>query len=213
MGSHAARERSLPYLFPSEATGAMQTSQELLSKQSLCGIIQSTLYSGSSLVMVLTRRHTGGEGEQDSDRSDRSYTSYRSGTIALGTKVLRGVSNHRKENKVNDDAQETTTEGANRTLSGPEVNTAPQLQNKMYIKKQRNTQCPQRDRAGGPNDVTITHLDPSDAHKGLQKDDRRDANSPSIGCHEFKQHRGDCRPRYHCHIRAYNGPHRSAQHS
>ena len=57
---------------------------------------------------------------KDSDQSDRSYTSYRSGTIALGTKVLRGVSNHRKENKANDDAQETTTEGANRTLSGPE---------------------------------------------------------------------------------------------
>ena len=28
-------------------------------------------------------------------------------------------------------------------------------------------------RAGGPGDVT-THLDPSDAHKGLQKDDRRE---------------------------------------
>ena len=52
MGSHAARERSLSH-FPLSNSRVMQTSQELPSKQSLCATTQSTLYSGSSLVMAL----------------------------------------------------------------------------------------------------------------------------------------------------------------
>ena len=142
-------------------------SQELLRKQSPCATIQSTLYLGSSLVMVLTRRHTGGEGEQGNDQSDRNYTSGRSGTIALETKVLRGVSNYRKENKANDDAQETTTEGVKMTLSGPEMDTTSQLATELY-KKTTKYAMPTARRAGGPGDVT-THLDPSDAHKGFKK--------------------------------------------
>ena len=117
MGSHAVRERSLTH-FP---LSNMQTSQELLSKQSLCVTTQSTLYSGSSLVMALTRRHTGGQEGKSSDRHDRSKVSDRLGAITLGTQALRVVAlaHHRKENKANDVAQEATKEGANRTLSDP----------------------------------------------------------------------------------------------
>ena len=180
MGRNAARERSLSILFPlTRNRGDTQTSQELLSKQSLCVTTQSTLYSGSSLAMTLTRRHTGGEEGKDGDLHDRSLTSNRFGTITLGTKVLRSVSNHRKENKANDVAQEATNEGASRTLSDPGVDITLQSPNKLYSNKQSNMQRPQRSRAGGPGDI-MTHPDPSDAHRGLQQDDRREISTQLV---------------------------------
>ena len=166
MGSHAVRERSLSH-FP---LSNMQTSQELPSKQSLCVTTQSTLYSGSSLVIALTGRHTGGEEGKDSDRRGRGKNSYRLDAIKLGTQALRTVTHHRKENKANYVAQEVTKEGGTRTLSDPGLNVAIQLSKKLQSNKKSNLQHPQRDRVGGPGDVK-THLDSSDAHKGFQRDD------------------------------------------
>ena len=137
MGSHAARERSLSH-FPLSNSRVMQTSQELPSKQSLCSTTQSTLYSGSSLVMAMTRRHTSGEGGKDSDRRGRSRISDRLDAITLGTQALRTVAHHRKENKANDVAQEATKEGANRTLSDPGMNVASQSTNTFNSQKQSN---------------------------------------------------------------------------
>ena len=103
-------------------------SQELPSKQSLCVTTQSTLYSGSSLVMALTRRHTGGQEGKSSDRHDRSKVSDRLGAITLGTQALRVVAlaHHRKENKATYVAQEATKEGDSRTPRDPGMNAAPQ---------------------------------------------------------------------------------------
>ena len=151
MGRSAVRERSPALLFPLRSNSRdMQTSQELLSKQSLCVISQSTLYSGSSLAMTLTRRHTGeGKEEDNNDRRDRSYSPSRFGTITLGTKVLRSVSQHRKENKANDVAQEATNEEGSRILSDPGVDTPLRSTNKLYSNKQPNMQRPPRSRVGG----------------------------------------------------------------
>ena len=95
MGSCVERKGLLSHYFPPKQ-GAMRTSQELLSEQSLCAIPHSTLYSGSSLAIVQTRGHTGGEGEQGSDQSNFSYTSHRSDSTILGTRVLTDVHRHRE---------------------------------------------------------------------------------------------------------------------
>ena len=176
MGSHAARERSLSH-FP---LSNMQTSQELPSKQSLCVITQSTLYSGSSLVMALTRRHTGGQDGESSDRRDRSKISDRLGAITLGTQALRVVAlaHHRKENKATYVAQEATKEGDSRTPRDPGMNAAPQS-TKTLQSKQPNMQRSQRSRVGGPGDAK-THFDSSDAHKELQKDDICDTSTQRV---------------------------------
>ena len=134
MGSHAVRDISLPN-FPLRSNSiVMQTSQELLSKQSLCVTTQSTLYSGSSLVLALTRRHTGGEEGMDSGQRGHSTISDRLDTITLGTQALRSVTSHRKENKANDVAQEATKEGANRTLNDPGMSVASQSTNIFLIR-------------------------------------------------------------------------------
>ena len=176
MGSHAARERSLSH-FP---LSNMQTSQELPSKQSLCVITQSTLYSGSSLVMALTRRHTGGQDGESSDRRDRGKISDRLGAITLGTQALRVVAlaHHRKENKATYVAQEATKEGDSRTPRDPGMNAAPQS-TKTLQSKQPNMQRSQRSRVGGPGDAK-THFDSSDAHKELQKDDICDTSTQRV---------------------------------
>ena len=169
MGSHAVRERSLSH-FP--LSRVMQTSQELPSKQSLCVTTQSTLYSGSSLVMALTRRHTGGQEGKSSARRGRGETLNRLNAITLETQALKVVAlaPHRKENKATYVAQEATREGGNRTPRDPEMNAASQLTNKLHSNRQSNMQRPQRSSVGGPGDAK-THFDSSDAHKGLQKDD------------------------------------------
>ena len=79
----------------------MQTSQELPSKQSLYVTTHSTLYSGSSLVMALTRKHTGGQEGKSSDRRCRGETLNRLNAIALETQALNVVAlaPHRQENK------------------------------------------------------------------------------------------------------------------
>ena len=176
MGSHAVRERSLSH-FP---LSNMQTSQELPSKQSLCVTTQSTLYSGSSLVMALTRRHTGGQEGKSSDRHDRSKISDRLGAITLGTQALRVVAlaHHRKENKATYVAQEATKEGDSRTPRDPGMNAAPQS-TKTLQSKQPNMQRSQRSRVGGPGDAK-THFDSSDAHKELQKDDICDTSTQRV---------------------------------
>ena len=148
MGSHAVREISLSNFPLTSNSRVMQTSQELSSEQSLCVTTQSTLYSGSSLVMALTRRHTGGEEGMDSDQRGRSTISSRLDTITLGTQALRSVANHRKENKANDVAQEATKEGANRTLSDPGMSVASQSKNKLQTKSnQRHLQQTTQERA------------------------------------------------------------------
>jgi hypothetical protein len=123
--------------------------------------------------MTLTRRHTGeGEEEDNNDRRDHSYTPSRFGTITLGTKVLRSVSQHRKENKANDGAQEVTNEGDSRISSDPGVDTPLRSTNKLYSNQQPNIQRSPRSRVGGLGDAK-THLDytliPLTRTKGFKK--------------------------------------------
>ena len=166
-GNHAVRELSSSP-FP---LSNMQTSQKLSSKQSLCAITQSPLYSGSSLVMALTRRHTGEQERQSGDRHDRSRIPDRLDTTTLETKALRVVAlaHHRKENKATYVAQEATKEGDSRTPRDPGMYAISQSTNNTHS-KQSNKQRSQRSRVDGPSDAK-THFDSSDAHTELQKDD------------------------------------------
>ncbi len=151
MGRKAVRETSRAFLIPLRSNSrAMQASQELLSKQSLCVISQSTLYSGSSLVMALTRRHTGGQERKSSDRHDRSKISDRLGATTLGTKALRVVAlaHHRRENKATYAAQEATKEGDSRTSRDPGMDAISQSTNNTHS-KQSNKQRSQRSRVDG----------------------------------------------------------------